>query len=154
MKTKYRIIIFQSFLFLFSTQLYAQWERLADIKAIRSDDQIQKEHTALLLNSTSIDSFITATMAIYHIPGLSACIIKDDSLVWHQAYGYADVERKVPVTDSTLFFLASISKTITGTALMQLYERGLFKLDDNVNNYLPAELQVINPSYPKNSHNF
>jgi CubicO group peptidase (beta-lactamase class C family) len=87
-------------------------------------------------------------MSEYHIPGLSACIVKDGELVWHNAYGYADVEREIPVTDSTLFFIASISKTITGTALMQLYERGLFHLDDNVNNYLPPDLQVVNPSYP------
>jgi CubicO group peptidase (beta-lactamase class C family) len=79
-------------------------------------------------------------MFFHHIPGLSACILKKGELVWQNAYGFADIEQNIPVTDSTLFFLASISKTFTGTALMQLYERGFFDLDDNVNNYLPPVL--------------
>ena len=148
MKTKFSFIFFPIFFFLFFAPVYSQWERLTDIKASRSDDQIQKEDNPFLRNSTNLDSFITATMSEFHIPGLSACILKAGELVWNNSYGYADVERKIPVTDSTLFLLASISKTITGTALMQLYERGLFNLDDNVNNYLPPDLQVINPSYP------
>src|SRR3990172_1556345 len=133
MKTRFSIVFFPIFFFLFFAQVYSQWERSTDIGEIRSHDQIQKENNALLLNSALIDSFITATMSDYHIPGLSACIVKDGELVWHNAYGYADVEREIPVTDSTLFFIASISKTITGTAIMQLYERGLFNLEDNVN---------------------
>lgn len=148
MKLKFSFIIFQIFFLLFTAQLYSQWERLTEIRESQRYDHFQKDDNALLLNSTSLDSFITATMAIYHIPGLSVCIIKEDSLVWHQAYGYADVERKIPVTDSTIFDLASISKVITGTAIMQLYERGLLNLDDDVNKYLPADLQVVNPYHP------
>jgi CubicO group peptidase (beta-lactamase class C family) len=154
MKTKYSVIFFQIFFFLFLTPVYSQWERSTEIREIQSHDRLQKEHTALLLNSTSIDSFITATMSEYHIPGLSACILKEGELVWHNAYGYADIERNIPVTDSTLFTLASITKTITGTALMQLYERSFFNLDDNVNNYLPPDLQVVNPSYPNDPITF
>jgi len=154
MKTKFRVVFIQIFLFLFFTPVYSQWERSTDIKDIRSHDQIRKEKNALLLNSTSLDSFITVTMAAYHIPGLSACILKEGELVWHNAYGYADVERKIPVTDSTLFLLASISKTITGAALMQLYERGLFHLDDNVNDYLPPDLHVVNLYYPNSPMTF
>jgi len=148
MKTKCSVVFFQIFLFLFFTPMYSQWEKSTDIKDSQSHDQIQNEENVLLLNSTSIDSFITATMYEYHIPGLSACILKEGELVWHNAYGYADIEKNILVTDSTLFCIASISKTITGTALMQLYERGLFNLDDNVNNYLSPDLQVVNPYYP------
>jgi CubicO group peptidase (beta-lactamase class C family) len=148
MKTKYGVILVQIFSFLFLTPVYAQWERRVDFQESRRDAQIQKDSKALLLTSTSLDSFITATMSSYHIPGLSACILKEGELVWHKAYGYADIARGIRMTDSTLFWIASISKTITGTALMQLYERGLFQLDDNVNTYLPSDLQIVNPSYP------
>jgi CubicO group peptidase (beta-lactamase class C family) len=154
MKTKYGVVFVQIFSFLFFTQVYSQSERFSEIGKMQRYDQIQKEDNVLLINSTSLDSFITATMSEYHIPGLSACILKDGDLIWNHAYGYADIERNIPVTDSTLFILASISKTITGTALMQLYERGLFDLDDNVNNYLPPDLQVINPYYPDNPITF
>src|SRR3990172_5027522 len=129
MKTRFIVVFFPIFFFLFFAQAFSQWERLTDTREIRSDDQIQRDNHAVLFNSTSLDSFITATMSSYNIPGLSACILKEGELVWHKAYGYANVERKIPVIDSTLFYLASISKTFTGTALMQLYERGLFSLD-------------------------
>jgi len=124
MKTRFSVVFVQICIFLLFTLGYSQRERLTDLREIRSDEQIQKEGNALLLNSTNLDSFITATMAAYHIPGLSACVLKDDSLVWHNAYGYADIERNIAVTDSTLFDLASISKIFTGIAIMQLYERG------------------------------
>jgi len=136
MKTRNGIVFFHLFFLLFFTQ------------EIRSHDQILRKGDGSALKSASIDSFITSTMSDYHIPGLSACIVKDGELVWHHAYGFADVEKEIPVTDSTLFDLASISKVITGTALMQLHERGFINLDENVNTYLPADLQVENPLYP------
>ena len=154
MKTKYGVVFVQIFSFLFFTQVYSQSERFSEIGKMQRHDQIQKEDNVLLINSTSLDSFITATMSEYHIPGLSACILKDGELVWNHAYGYADVERQIPVIDSTIFAIASISKTITGTALMQLYERGIFELGDNVKDYLPTDLQVVNPSYPNDPITF
>jgi CubicO group peptidase (beta-lactamase class C family) len=50
------------------------------------------------------------------------------------------------MTDQTIQNIGSISKTITATAVMQLWERGKFKLDDDVNKYLP--FQVRNPHFP------
>ena len=58
----------------------------------------------------------------------------------------SNIEQKKSVTDSTLFCIASISKTITATAVMQLWEQGLFELDDDVNDYL--SFNVRNPNYP------
>jgi CubicO group peptidase (beta-lactamase class C family) len=97
-------------------------------------------------NDGSLDSFFVSLISTNHIPGLAACIVKKDSIVWQGYYGYADISKNKPVTDSTIFMLASVSKTITGTALMQLYEQGKFKLDDSVNAYLP--FQVRNPKFP------
>ncbi|MBI5476338.1 MAG: serine hydrolase [Ignavibacteriales bacterium] len=103
-------------------------------------------------SSSNVDSFIIATMNSYHIPGVSACIIKDGNIVWIGAYGYADIERNIKVTDSTLFLVASLSKPVTATALMQLWESGRFKLDEDVNHYLP--FQVRNPLHPNDSITF
>jgi CubicO group peptidase (beta-lactamase class C family) len=73
-----------------------------------------------------------------NVPGLAACIVKDDKIVWANGYGWANIEKKIPFTpDKTLFHIASISKTITATAIMQLRDRGHFDLDDDVSNYLP-----------------
>ena len=101
---------------------------------------------------TNIDSIILAKMNQYHFPGLQACIVKNDSIIWKSVYGYADIDSNKLVTDSTLFYLASLSKPVTGTAIMQLWEEGLFGLDDDINNYLP--FSVRNPSYPNDSITF
>lgn len=102
--------------------------------------------------STNIDSIILAKMDQYHFPGLQACIVRDDSIIWKGSYGYANIDSVKPVTDSTLFNLASVSKPVTGTAIMQLWEEGLFDLDDDINNYLP--FSVRNPVFPNDSITF
>ena len=76
------------------------------------------------LDSTALDSFIVKTMQDYHMVGLATCVIKDGQMRWHHNYGYANLEKNIPVTDSTLFMLASISKTFVTTAIMQLWEKG------------------------------
>ena len=98
--------------------------------------------------AASIDSFLVEAMDTHHIPGMAACVVKDGEIVWTGAYGYANIEENIEVADTTLFTIASVSKTITGVALMQLWEQGLFDLDDDINHYLPAELYVSNPYYP------
>jgi CubicO group peptidase (beta-lactamase class C family) len=94
----------------------------------------------------SIDSLITAFMTANGVPGLAACIVKNGQIAWDGYYGFADVPRQVPVGPATIFMLASVSKTITGTALMQLWERRIFKIDDSVTAYLP--FVVRNPNHP------
>ncbi|UCE18970.1 MAG: serine hydrolase [Gemmatimonadota bacterium] len=98
------------------------------------------------LDTARLDSVIVVTMDEYHIPGMAACVVKDGRIVWNRAYGYAHVENNVEVSDATLFMLGSISKTFVATALMQLWEKGLFDLDDDVNDYLPFD--VVNPYHP------
>jgi len=95
--------------------------------------------------STQIDSFITEIMRTYPIHGLQACAIKNNEVIWSGAFGDAYINQ-VDVTDSTIFSLASISKTVTATALMQLYEDGLIDLDTDINDYLP--FFVENPHFP------
>jgi CubicO group peptidase (beta-lactamase class C family) len=84
-----------------------------------------------------IDSIIESLMDEYHIPGAQACVILGDTVVWTGAYGYMDATLTTPVTDTTLFLLASISKTVITTSLLQCVENGLVNLDTNVSVYLP-----------------
>jgi CubicO group peptidase (beta-lactamase class C family) len=81
-----------------------------------------------------------------HLPSLAIGIIKNDKLVWSQGYGFSNILGKKHPTEHTVYMLASISKTFTTTAIMQLWEKGLFDLDDDVNKYLP--FSVRNPNYP------
>jgi len=95
---------------------------------------------------TNLDSLIIATMSSEQDPGLSACAIYNGDIIWSGNYGYANVSQNIAPTDSTLFYMASVSKTVVGVALMQLWEQGLFDLDEDINPFLPWE--VHNPFYP------
>lgn len=71
-------------------------------------------------------------------PGLSVAIAVDNALFWADGFGIADIEHDTPVGPDTVFRIASISKPITATAVMQLVERGRVSLDDPIQNYVPA----------------
>jgi len=103
------------------------------------------------LNS-ELDSAILAEMAKYNIVGISAVFVKDGRVVWSNGYGWSDLERNKQATPDTIYRLASISKTITATALMQLWEQGKFGLDDDIGNYLG--FKVRNPNYPDDKITF
>ena len=94
----------------------------------------------------TIDHFIERRMQRANIVGLGAAIIVNKKLVWTRGYGFADKERALPFKPDTIMNIGSISKTITGVALMRAVEDGKLSLDENVNNYLPFE--VVNPSFP------
>ena len=78
----------------------------------------------------------------YDVPGLAAVIVKDGRIVCASAAGMADIGQKRPVTPDTLFLIGSVSKTITATALMQLFDEGKLKLDDDIDNYLPFHVDI------------
>jgi serine beta-lactamase-like protein LACTB, mitochondrial len=93
------------------------------------------------LASSQIDAVkqaITAFIAEEHAPGVSVAIVKDGKLAWTGAYGFSDLENSVPAKTSTMYRLASISKPITATAVMQLAEAGKLDLDAPVQKYCPA----------------
>jgi CubicO group peptidase (beta-lactamase class C family) len=79
-----------------------------------------------------LDALVGARLADAHVPGLSACVVERGAVLWCKAYGLADVAARRPVTEDTAFLVASVSKTITATALMQVWETGAFGLDDDV----------------------
>jgi CubicO group peptidase (beta-lactamase class C family) len=97
-------------------------------------------------NDSSFDRLITVLLKIGHYPSMSACIIRNTTVIWEKGYGLYDIEQHKPATVHTIYLVASITKTITSTALMQLYDQGLFGLDDDVNDYLPFSLR--NPNFP------
>ncbi|PZU82981.1 MAG: hypothetical protein DI529_13455 [Chryseobacterium sp.] len=93
------------------------------------------------------DSFIAHKMEELHIPGFEAIAIKNGKIVWTGYYGFQDLEKKIPVTESTLFEAASTSKTITAAAVMQLYAEKKIDLDADINQYL--DFKIVNPKFPK-----
>jgi CubicO group peptidase (beta-lactamase class C family) len=84
-----------------------------------------------------IEAFVQRQMAIWKIPGISLVIVKGNQTVYQKGFGFADLEKKEPVTAATLFELGSASKSFTGLAILQLEEKGLLKFSDPVDKYLP-----------------
>lgn len=97
------------------------------------------------VESLPLDDFVRAEMDAAKIPGLSAVIVKHGKVVWSGNYGFADLEKKTPVGPDTIFLLASISKTFTAVAAMQLVEQKKLSLDDDVSTHLPFSLR--NPKH-------
>ncbi len=85
-----------------------------------------------------IEKSASSFMATNSVPGISVAVVQDGELVWSGGFGMADLENFVPATPATLFRLGSVSKPITSTAILQLYERGKLDLDAEVQKYCPA----------------
>ncbi len=102
--------------------------------------------------SSGLDEFIRTRLERDHAPGFAACVVEGDRLVWSGGYGLANIESGTLMTAETLQNIGSISKTVTATAVMQLWEAGSFQLDDDVNDYLP--FAVRNPSFAETPISF
>lgn len=71
-------------------------------------------------------------------PGMSVAVVVEGKIAWAQGFGLDDVENEVPARADTVYRIASISKPMTATAVMQLVERGRVDLDDPIQKYLPS----------------
>jgi CubicO group peptidase (beta-lactamase class C family) len=79
---------------------------------------------------------IQTAMVEETIPSIAIAVAKDGEICWEEAFGWADLENRLPATPHTLYSLASVSKPITAAAIMLLEQRGLLHLDRPINDYL------------------
>ena len=93
--------------------------------------------TAFHLNSARIDRTLEQMVASGRVAGASVLIWKDGREAYFGHSGYADREARRPMNRDTLVQIFSMTKPVTGVALMQLWEQGRFHLDDPLANYLP-----------------
>lgn len=128
----YFLIFFFSFFSIFNAYAF----EVVTQKGSLSPDKVKK-----------INRILKSEMNDNDIPGLAVGILKQGHLVWSKGFGWANKARKKRVTADTIFMLASISKAITFTAVLQLYEQGKINLDTSVSKYLPFKL--IHPHHPE-----
>ena len=93
------------------------------------------------LTPSDIDAFLDGLVPLQlkqnDIAGATVAVVKDGKLLLARGYGFADVEKKKPVSASeTLYRCGSISKLFTWTGVMQLFEQGKLDLDRDINDYL------------------
>src|SRR5262245_34488277 len=72
-----------------------------------------------------------------NLPGLSVAVAVNGEIVWAEGFGYANIQRRAPVTPVTQFRLGSVTKTLTAAAAALLYDRGRLDLDAPVQQYVP-----------------
>ncbi|UCC38381.1 MAG: serine hydrolase [Candidatus Aminicenantes bacterium] len=82
------------------------------------------------------EEYVKEQMALDKAPGLSVGFLKGDK-IWTRAFGFSDLENKVPAKPESSYRLASITKTLTAIAVLQLVEAGKIDLDAEVQTYVP-----------------
>ena len=92
---------------------------------------------------SSFDRMAREFMTRHRVPGMALAVTEQGRLVLARGYGYADVSAREQVTPTSLFRIASISKPITAVAIWKLVEEGRLKLDDNVFDILPQDVEQI-----------
>ena len=87
----------------------------------------------------AFDREVTAFMTARGVPGGALAVVKDRRLIYAKAYGWADSEKKIPATCTSLFRIASISKPITAVAVLKLVEDKKLSLDARAFDIVRAE---------------
>ena len=83
-------------------------------------------------------SIVEEYMSDNDIPGAAVALVRDGEIITEGGFGVADVSARRPATEHTVWPICSLTKSLTGTAVMQLSERGRLLLDEPVQTYLPA----------------
>ena len=83
-------------------------------------------------------------MAARKIPSISVAVARHREIIWEEAFGFADKENNVPADKETMYYVASVTKTFTATALATLAERKQIDLDRSINDYI-RPVQVSSP---------
>lgn len=90
-----------------------------------------------LLSNDSLDRYIKQALTEWQIPGAAVCIVKDGRIILQQGYGVKNNRSQQPVTEHTVFPIASVTKTFTGVLLATLEAEGRVSLGDPVKKWLP-----------------
>lgn len=86
---------------------------------------------------SAFEDYLDSYYKVKNVPSVSAGVLKGDSIIWIGTRGYINLENSIPANTNSVYRIASISKSITAVAIMQLWEKGLVNLDADVRNYIP-----------------
>ncbi|MEI6051046.1 MAG: serine hydrolase domain-containing protein, partial [Bacteroidota bacterium] len=98
---------------------------------------LQAQETNKIPGLDNCISNIFKKLQIDTMPGASVLIAQNGDIVYQKGFGYADIEKKIPVTPDTKFKIGSISKQFTAAAILKLQEEGKIKTEDKLSKYIP-----------------
>jgi len=99
---------------------------------------------ATLVQADEVDDYVKSQMQKRQIPGLQLAVVLNGNIIKAQSYGVANVELNAPVTNDTMFEIASNTKQYTAGAIMLLAQDGKLKLNDGITKYLSGLPQTYN----------
>ncbi|MBL8267968.1 serine hydrolase domain-containing protein [Steroidobacter sp.] len=115
-----------------STSIRLSWVAIAAVSAFAAPvlaqpapEQLRSHREAVLEHLRKKD-----------VPSASIAVWQDGQIIWEEGFGWADRAKRMPATEHTMYMLASLSKTLTATAMMTLVQAGKVDLDKPVNDYL------------------
>jgi CubicO group peptidase (beta-lactamase class C family) len=85
----------------------------------------------------SLDTYIRHNMTAFQIPGLALCVVKDGKVIAMKTFGRQKFSEQQRISPSTIFPIASVTKTFTGTAMTMLEAEKKLSLDDNLTRWVP-----------------
>lgn len=103
---------------------------------IRPDEGEHTTHASGRIDELGLKATVAQVLDRWPCAGLAVAVIADGRPAWFHGHGLADVAAKTPITEDTVFRIASLTKTFTAVAVMQLWEQGLVDLDAPANDYL------------------
>ena len=96
--------------------------------------------------SAKAEAAIQSIMQSSPVVGLSVAVVKNNKVIYNHSFGFKDVEKQLPLTNESIFRIASISKSFTTTAIMQLVAEKKIRLDQDISELVG--FKVRNPAYP------
>jgi CubicO group peptidase (beta-lactamase class C family) len=96
--------------------------------------------------SEKAEAAIQSIMQSNPVVGLSVAVVKNNKVIYNHSFGFKDVEKQLPLTNASIFRIASISKSFTTTAIMQLVAEKKIRLDQDISELVG--FKVRNPAYP------
>jgi CubicO group peptidase (beta-lactamase class C family) len=96
--------------------------------------------------SEKAEAAIQSIMQSSPVVGLSVAVVKNNKVIYNHSFGFKDVEKQLPLTNASIFRIASISKSFTTTAIMQLVAEKKIRLDQDISELVG--FKVRNPAYP------
>ena len=96
--------------------------------------------------SEKAEAAIQSIMQSNPVVGLSVAVVKNNKVIYNHSFGFKDVEKQLPLTNESIFRIASISKSFTTTAIMQLVAEKKIRLDQDISELVG--FKVRNPAYP------
>lgn len=108
---------------------------------------LNSNHVVAQNNEKFIDKEISQIMEDLDVVGLGVAVVQNGQIIYSNEWGYKNLEKKTLLKKNDIFRIASISKSFTATAIMQLVEKGKIDLNEDISNLVGFE--VRNPNYPE-----